>query len=155
MLYLSCLSLNSWRIPKLTSLEAFNRYKHLLIADNRYGERMNLLDNHYEEVIKPTWNYAKRIHTANDDWSNAALGLAGEAGETVDTIKKMLYHTADKDYTEALKKELGDVIYYWNKVRMLAGFTVKEILEANKEKLSSRHPELGQVQERWGEGAIL
>ena len=116
---------------------------------------MNLLDQHYEEVIKPTWNYAKRIHTANDDWSNAALGLAGEAGEVVDTIKKMLFHTADKDYTEALKKELGDVFYYLIKVTKLAGFTVEEVLEMNKEKLASRHPELGRVRERWGEGAIL
>ena len=102
---------------------------------------MGELSKHYKEVVEPTWDYAKRIHDLDGHWSNAALGLAGEAGEVADTIKKMLHHTVGRDYEEALRKELGDVIYYLLKIVDLAGFTIDEILATNKEKLIVRHEE--------------
>ena len=115
--------------------------------------KITTLEEHYDEVVSKTWNFSGRITTADGHWSNAALGLAGEAGETADSIKKMLFHTAGKDYKQDLLLELGDVAYYWNKIRSLSGLTVQEVLTANFEKLAGRHPELGQVgvrQERMG-----
>ena len=99
---------------------------------------MGKLKRHYEEVVAPTWNYAGKIHDDDGHWSNAALGLAGEAGEVADIIKKMLYH-APKDRREELKLELGDVFYYLNKIMALSGLSLQEILEANKDKLFARH----------------
>ena len=40
-----------------------------------------------------------------------ALGIAGESGEVVDTLKKVLYHSHELNVTE-LKKELGDLLWY-------------------------------------------
>ena len=99
---------------------------------------MGKLKRHYEEVVAPTWNYAGKIHDRDGHWSNAALGLAGEAGEVADIIKKMLYH-APKDRREELKLELGDVFYYLNQIMALSGLSLQEILEANKDKLFARH----------------
>lgn len=107
---------------------------------------MNLLQKHLEEVVKPCWDYAKRITTPAEHWSNAALGLAGEAGEVADLVKKIHYHTkktgeAFEAQREELKHELGDVMFYWLRVASFAGLTPEEIIEANRIKLKGRHPE--------------
>jgi NTP pyrophosphatase (non-canonical NTP hydrolase) len=111
---------------------------------------------HLDEVINPCWNYAGRCDTWKDEVLNAATGLGGEAGEIVDQIKKMFFHT-DKGvdfHKEKLKHELGDSFFYHIKLMDLLGLTLDEILEANREKLQSRHPELGKVDQRFGEGYI-
>ncbi|MCP4908920.1 MAG: nucleoside triphosphate pyrophosphohydrolase family protein, partial [bacterium] len=46
-----------------------------------------------------------------DRIANAALGLAGEAGEFADMAKKWLYH-GHTLHNEAAAKELGDVLWY-------------------------------------------
>lgn len=114
----------------------------------------NPLDEHLHTVINVSWNFAHRIETYEGHLQNAVLGLVGEAGEVADIVKKMLYHTEGKDYTDKLKHELGDVCFYLAKTLELAGLTLEEVLAANKEKLESRHPELGKVTERFGSGYI-
>jgi NTP pyrophosphatase (non-canonical NTP hydrolase) len=102
---------------------------------------MGRLDRHYNEVIVTTWNAAGRCETSKDDWMNAALGLAGEAGEVVDQLKKFFYH-APKPPSETSQKfllEMGDVMYYWNKLRVMQKLTLAEILDANKNKLFERY----------------
>lgn len=115
---------------------------------------MNPLQVHLDTVVNTCWNYAGRISTFEEHLQNAVLGLVGESGEVADIVKKMLYHTEGVDYTEKLKHELGDVCFYLVKVLELSGLTLEEVLAANKEKLESRHPELGVVTERFGTGYI-
>jgi NTP pyrophosphatase (non-canonical NTP hydrolase) len=115
-----------------------------------------IFERHLTEVIDKTWNYAGRCVTSNDHLSNAVFGMSGEAGEVADQVKKMLYHT-EKPYEfhrEKLVSELGDVLFYMIKFMQLTGITVEEALQDNARKLASRHPELGQVTERFGEGYI-
>lgn len=114
----------------------------------------NLLYDHLKDVVNRCWNYAKRCETFNDHLQNAVLGLAGESGEVADVVKKMLYHSKGKDYHDKIKHELGDVIFYWLKTVELMGLTVEEVLEANRDKLESRHPELGKTTQRFPEGYI-
>jgi NTP pyrophosphatase (non-canonical NTP hydrolase) len=111
----------------------------------------NLLQKHLDEVVKPCWNYANRITDEAGHWSNAALGLAGEAGEAADQVKKMLYHTA-KDtgpQIQNLKSELGDVLFYWLRLVSFAGLTPEEVIADNRKKLSARHPEFFDKKEEW------
>ncbi len=65
-----------------------------------------------------------------------ALGLAGESGETVEHLKKLIRdgHLDKKE----LKKELGDVIYYWSRICVQFGFKPSEVIKTNIEKLESR-----------------
>lgn len=111
------------------------------------------LERHLTEVVNVCWNYAGRITTPAEHLQNAVLGLAGEAGEVSDLVKKMLYHSP-KDYGDKMKHELGDVFFYLLKVTELCGLTVAEVLAANREKLESRHPELGKVDTRFAPGYI-
>lgn len=69
------------------------------------------------------------------------LGLANEAGEVAGKIKKIF---RDKDgligeaERQALKGELGDVLWYVAQVCTELGLSLDEVAEANIEKLYSR-----------------
>lgn len=71
---------------------------------------------------------------------NGCLGLAGETGETLDMIKKWIFHEKDLDI-EHLKKEIGDVMWYVAMLCESFNFNLDEILEMNKAKLEARYPE--------------
>lgn len=69
------------------------------------------------------------------------LGLAGEAGETADKVKKII---RDKDGRvseedrDALVKELGDVLWYVANVARYLDASLSEVAETNLTKLGSR-----------------
>lgn len=70
-----------------------------------------------------------------------ALGLAGEAGEVAEKIKKLcrdddLIMTDEKK--ESIKKELGDVLWYVSEVARQAGLSLSDVADANIEKLQKR-----------------
>lgn len=114
------------------------------------------LQKHLDEIINPCWNFAGRCFDWKDEVLNAVLGLGGEAGEVVDQVKKLLYHT-DKGrqfHKEKLTSELGDVMFYFIKFSELMNIKLEDVLADNRKKLESRHPELGIVKERFGEGFI-
>ena len=72
-----------------------------------------------------------------------ALGLAGETGEAVDIIKKTIRHGSDpKDLgkrEEAMKLELGDVMWYWCNLVIDLGFDPEDIFKKNYDKLRERY----------------
>ena len=70
----------------------------------------------------------------------SALGLAGEAGEFANLVKKMTAHGHPFD-PEALKDELGDVLWYLAEAATAAGLTLGEIANQNITKLLKRYPE--------------
>lgn len=68
------------------------------------------------------------------------LGLAGEAGEVADLVKKHLGHGHEWDH-DRVKKELGDVLWYVAVLANHCHMTLEEIAYANIEKLKLRYPE--------------
>jgi NTP pyrophosphatase (non-canonical NTP hydrolase) len=68
-----------------------------------------------------------------------ALGLAGEAGEVADYIKKVHFHEHDFDEAK-LKDELGDVLFYLAMMCEAHGFRLEDVAAANLAKLRSRYP---------------
>jgi NTP pyrophosphatase (non-canonical NTP hydrolase) len=68
-----------------------------------------------------------------------ALGLAGEAGEVADHIKKGIFHRHGLDIPK-LKKELGDTLWYIAAICTTLGFDLGEIMDLNIEKLKERYP---------------
>lgn len=69
-----------------------------------------------------------------------AMGLAGEAGEVADYLKKVYGHGHPID-REKVKKELGDVRWYGAVLAAAFGFTEEEIEQANVAKLRARYPD--------------
>lgn len=75
-----------------------------------------------------------------------ALGLAGEAGEVADLVKKHAFHGHMLDRL-GLFHELGDVAWYLAAVCEEMGWNLSDVLQANLDKLSARYP-AGFSQER-------
>ena len=69
-----------------------------------------------------------------------ALGIAGEAGEVADYVKKVVGHRHPLD-REKMAKELGDVLWYLTILAQRFGFSLEEVARLNVEKLRKRYPE--------------
>jgi NTP pyrophosphatase (non-canonical NTP hydrolase) len=95
----------------------------------------------YQVGTEFTWNTHERSATPADlPLLNAALGVAGEAGELADLVKKDVFHGVPADPDKVLK-ELGDVLYYITRVADAFGFTLEQVAQTNHDKLKARYPE--------------
>ena len=82
-----------------------------------------------------------------DELANHGLGLAGEAGEVIEHIKKHCYHGKPLD-ADSLFEELGDVLWYLAAIATTAGLSLDQIGDHNIQKLKKRYPDgfrLGEV----------
>ncbi len=70
----------------------------------------------------------------------AAMGAAGEAGEFVNQVKKVIFHQHDAD-PEELAKELGDILWYVARGADALGIPLEEIARRNIRKLWERYPD--------------
>ena len=97
--------------------------------------------NEYEVSVRRT---TKSCETGEVDgqtmnilhWS---LGLAGEVGELVDTVKKHVFYNKEFDVENA-QEELGDIIFYATAMAQELGLPLDYIMANNKAKLDIRYP---------------
>lgn len=76
-----------------------------------------------------------------DNFIYPTLGLAGETGEVVEKVKKIIRDdgsAVSEEKKEEIKKELGDVLWYIARLSAELGFTINEVAELNIKKLNSR-----------------
>jgi NTP pyrophosphatase (non-canonical NTP hydrolase) len=69
-----------------------------------------------------------------------ALGLAGEAGEVAEMVKKGILHQHGLFY-DKMAKELGDCLWYIAALCTIMELDMGEIMAANIEKLKVRYPD--------------
>lgn len=67
-----------------------------------------------------------------------ALGVAGEAGEIVDAVKKSAIYQQPLD-VKNIKEEIGDVLFYLQGICNVTGLTLQECMTDNVEKLMKRY----------------
>jgi NTP pyrophosphatase (non-canonical NTP hydrolase) len=92
----------------------------------------------YQSEASQTALYPRRL--SNIEY--ATLGLAGEAGEVANIVKKIQRDQGGviTDETRGkLKDELGDVLWYISACADELGLTLGEIAEFNVNKLAKRH----------------
>jgi NTP pyrophosphatase (non-canonical NTP hydrolase) len=77
--------------------------------------------------------------TPKENMAMLSLGVAGEAGEVADYMKKVLFHLIPLD-REKLIKELGDVMWYVACLASKEGIPLSEVAYKNIEKLKARYP---------------
>ncbi len=93
--------------------------------------------NQYQDKSRETARYPN----VGNNPIYPTLGLAGEAGEVADKVKKVirdkkgLFGDNEKD---AIKLELGDVLWYIAQLATELGFDLEEVAQSNLNKLSSR-----------------
>lgn len=93
--------------------------------------------NEYQQLAMRTSN---RALSTDMHLLNGALGLAGEAGEVADHVKKayMQGHSLDRAH---IVKELGDICWYIAETATAIGYDLETIMQMNIDKLKARYPE--------------
>lgn len=99
---------------------------------------MKLSFEEYQAEASQTALYPNRM----SNLEYPTLGLAGEAGEVANIVKKIQRDHGGQltEETRAkLKDELGDVLWYISACADELGLTLSEIAEYNVNKLAKRH----------------
>lgn len=104
--------------------------------DRRAAKEALALDRYQEQAAR-TLGKPGELHGS---LAVLALGLAGEAGEVADLLKKHLGHGHPLD-KEKLVKELGDVLWYVAGLANNLGVALSEVAGRNIEKLKARYPD--------------
>lgn len=92
--------------------------------------------NDYDEFVKGMKIYPEQYNTIYP-----ALGLAGEAGEIAEKVKKVLRDNEGEwtaDAKAAVLDELGDPLWYISALAQDLGFTLQDVIDNNVSKLTSR-----------------
>ena len=78
----------------------------------------------------------------------AALGLGSETGEFVEIVKKMFLQgkPPSEDNIFHMKRELGDIMWYWVTACASLGLDPYEVISENQEKLAARYGEKFEVE---------
>ncbi|NLM25584.1 MAG: nucleoside triphosphate pyrophosphohydrolase family protein [Firmicutes bacterium] len=90
----------------------------------------------YQEDAKRTLNTEV---SGNYKFANLGMGLAGEAGEVCDYLKKVVFHGHNLD-KDKLRDELGDVLWYLANLAAAIDVPLSEIAKQNVAKLKKRYP---------------
>jgi NTP pyrophosphatase (non-canonical NTP hydrolase) len=77
----------------------------------------------------------------------AALGLGSETGEFVEIVKKIFLQgkPPSEDNIFHMKRELGDIMWYWVTACAALDFDPYEVISENQEKLAARYGEKFEV----------
>lgn len=89
-----------------------------------------------KEMVRPFASPAE----FRDRMACGGLGLAGEAGEAADQVKKYLYHGHSLDLPK-LKNELGDILWYVATLADALDMSLGDVAQGNVDKLKRRYPE--------------
>ncbi len=98
----------------------------------------------YQRESRKTWNVIPMNHSI----VYPTMGMVNEAGEVAGKVKKIFRDRGGKISEadrEALKQELGDVLWYLAQICTELDLSLQEVAEANLVKLFSRL-ERGQIQ---------
>lgn len=104
--------------------------------------------------MKTDEGYAEFVRVGNfttderDSKFLAGMGLAGEAGEVCDELKKVLIHGKTLDRVKLID-ELGDVLWYFQHTLNEFGISVEEVVRHNVFKLCERYPDQYGKPDRW------
>ncbi len=89
-------------------------------------------------LAKPGADIVRSLTPENAHALHMAAGIAGEAGELLDAVKKAAIYCKEID-RENVVEELGDLEFYLEGLRQGLHITREEVLEANAVKLSKRY----------------
>ena len=114
---------------------------------NDYGK---FVDSTTSSESKYTGDLVMRLTTLQTQhqdiaWSRlmtSAIGMLAESGEFAEIMKKILFQgkVMNEDNRFHMKRELGDVLWYWIQGCIAFGYEPEEVMKENIKKLESRYP---------------
>ena len=102
---------------------------------------LDALKKSFDEIEQSSGIKTPRLLTA-------ALGLGSETGEFVEIVKKMYLQgkPPSEDNIFHMKRELGDIMWYWVTACASLNLDPYEVISQNPEKLAARYGEKFEVQ---------
>ena len=72
----------------------------------------------------------------------SAIGMLAESGEFTEIMKKVIFQGTEFNEAERfhMKRELGDILWYWIQGCIALGYTPDEVMDENIKKLEARYP---------------
>tara|TARA_B100001057_G_scaffold458770_1_gene508358 strand:+ start:130 stop:546 length:417 start_codon:yes stop_codon:yes gene_type:complete len=97
---------------------------------------LDILKKSFEDIEESSNIKTPRLLTA-------ALGLGSETGEFVEIVKKMFLQgkPPSEDNIFHMKRELGDIMWYWVTACAALDLDPYEVISENQEKLAARYGE--------------
>jgi len=111
-----------------------------LKADIEKADKRPFTATGYQLMSERTMNFGPyKLSDLDIKMLNCSMGIAGEAGELTDYLKKVIFHGHKVD-TQKIAEEIGDLCWYLSAMCSLMGITFGSVLEGNVEKLKRRYP---------------
>lgn len=97
------------------------------------------------DELDGNWDSEKQVHGPDINvplWMTGAMGMCSETGEFMEIVKKCLWQgkPLTDDTVFHLKRELGDIIFYWVNACRALNLEPNDVIQENINKLSSRYP---------------
>ena len=99
---------------------------------------MSLKLSDYQEWTSTTAIYPDAGTGNVQELMYCALGLASEAGEMANYVKKLYRDGDSPELREKIRAELGDVLWYAARTAASMGVSLQDVMEENQMKLNSR-----------------
>jgi NTP pyrophosphatase (non-canonical NTP hydrolase) len=113
-----------------------DRYSHFVdTLLSQPSKDLDLLIQRLRQLEEETNVNVARLLTGSD-------GLSSESGELMEVVKKVCYQgkPLSEETVFHLKRELGDIIFYWMVMCQALNMKPEEVLLENIAKLESRYP---------------
>lgn len=113
---------------------------------NKYKEFVQEVtsdESNYHHLMSNRMSEIERTYGINPSLLlTAAIGLSSEGGEFTEIIKKAVFQgkPLDEDVQFHLKRELGDIIWYWINACRALGIDPNDVVTENVRKLEARYP---------------
>lgn len=112
-----------------------NRYKEFVFAvTSENSKNIDALIENLNDLKKQNVNISLLM--------TGAIGLSSEGGEFNEIVKKILFQgkPLNEDNIFHMKRELGDIMWYWVNACTALGLDPNEVIAENVKKLESRYP---------------
>ena len=99
-------------------------------------------ESKHNDVFFERLVYLKEKGFPSERLLTAAVGLCAESGEFTEVVKKIIFQGKEptEDNIFHLKREMGDIMWYFMQACMALDVSPEEIIEMNVDKLKSRYP---------------
>jgi hypothetical protein len=113
---------------------------------NKYAEFVLAICSNQSKNSEEFVEHIRKLHnTTNVNIPlllTSGIGLASEGGEFNEIVKKIFFQgkPLDEDNIFHMKRELGDIMWYWMNACNALGLDPNDVIAENVHKLESRYP---------------
>lgn len=113
---------------------------------NKYAEFVLAICSNQSKDAEVFVEHVRKLHNTSKVniplLLTSGIGLASEGGEFNEIVKKILFQgkPLDDDNIYHMKRELGDVMWYWMNACNALGLDPNDVIAENVHKLESRYP---------------